>query len=82
MNDRRHRHPQRRREILYSHRLLLLRTRQKCDQATCQVVRIAWFVEVNRNILAVRHLPKIRQVRTNDRHAVGTGEMRDAAAPG
>jgi hypothetical protein len=76
-----HRHPQSRRKILLRHRLLSCRLAQEPDQAGRQVFGTAGAIELNRQFFAIRHLAEVGKISTDDRHAVGAGEMGDAAAP-
>jgi hypothetical protein len=82
LHDGGHGHAQRRGEILYRHGLLFFRTRQQINQTACQILGVTGLVKRNRQFFHVRHLTKIRKVRTQNGHAVGTSQVGYAAAPG
>jgi len=52
------------------------------DQAPCQTFCIPRLIEVNREIFANRHLPKIFEIGANDWNSVAARQVGNAAAPG
>lgn len=75
-----HRHAECSREILDCHGLLLLRVLEKFLQAICQALGISGRVKVERQFLALCHLPEVSKVRGNNRNAVGASQVRHPAA--
>jgi len=55
---------------------------QQTNQAIRQIIRIARTIELNRELLFVRHLPEIFEICADHRHAVCTRKMRYPAATG
>ena len=80
LNDVRHRHAKCRSEVLGRHFLLLFRILEKSDQAIRQVLSISGLIELDRQILALRHLTEVFDVGTHDRNSIGAGQMSDSAA--
>jgi len=76
----RHGHAQGGRKILQRHDAQILGTLKQTNQAIGQVRRIAGPVELDGEILLVGHLAKVFKVGAHHGHAIGTGEMRHAAA--
>jgi hypothetical protein len=76
LHDRWHRHSQRGREILQRHGSQFFRILQKIDQTIRQVLRVAGAVEFHCQILALRHLLEVGQVRAHDRHTESAREVR------
>jgi hypothetical protein len=75
-----HSHAQPCGEILRRHRLLLRGVLQQLHQAVCEPLTVSRRVKLDGKFLALRHLTKVGQVRTNDRYPVSAGEMRNPAA--
>jgi len=69
----RHRHPQRRREILRRHGTLLFRIFQDSKQTVGEALSISRRIKLYRQFLALCHLAEICKVRTHDWHTEGTG---------
>jgi hypothetical protein len=67
-------------EILHCHRLLLFGIGQEANQATGQLLRVPWLIELNRYIFTICHLAKIRKIRGYDGHSVGTCQVCNATA--
>src|SRR3981081_3023888 len=76
----RHGHAKSRSEILVRHLLLRLRVREKSDQAIRQGLSISRLIELDRQILALRHLTEVFDVGTHDRNSIGASQMSDSAA--
>ena len=80
LHDRRHGHAQRCSEILNRHLALPFVICEQFDQASRQVLRVAWAIKIQRDFLSGCHLPEIGNVRGDDRHSVGAGQMCYTAA--
>jgi hypothetical protein len=80
LHDVRHGHAQRRSEILCRHALLLLRILQQIDQAISKALRVSRRIKLKRQFLSLRHLPEVRQIGGNDRHAISAGQVSHPAA--
>jgi hypothetical protein len=75
-----HGHAQRGGEVLRCHGLLFRRILEELDQAIGQSLGVARRVELNRQILILRHLAKVLEIGAHNRHTVGTCQMRHPAA--
>jgi hypothetical protein len=80
LHDIGHGHAQPGREILSRHRLLLFEILQEPDQAVRKPLRVSRRIEFDGQLLALRHLPEVGQVSADDRYAIGTGQVSNAAA--
>lgn len=80
LNNVRHSHAKCRSEVLRCHLLLLLRILEKSDKAVCQVLSIPRLIEVDRQVLSLRHLTEVFDVGAHDRNSVGAGQVGDSAA--
>jgi hypothetical protein len=81
-DDVRHRHTKRHGKILLRHGFLFERVGEKANQALRQVAGVAGLVELDCHSFAIRHLAKIIEIGTNDRHSIGAGQVRYPAASG
>ena len=77
-----HRHAQSRREILRRHCILFVRIVQYAIQAVGESLSIPGRIEIYRQFFTLTHLPEIRKISTDDRHAKSARQMRYAAATG
>lgn len=82
LDDRGHRHAQRGGEIVHRHGLLLFRVGKQADQQAGKIFRVTGLVKFHGKVFAVAHLAKVRQVRTQDRYAVGASQVSHSAAAG
>jgi hypothetical protein len=78
----RHGHAKRRSEVLRRHLLLFFRVLKKSDQAIRQVLSISRLIEVDRQILSLRHLTEVFDVGAHDGNSVGAGQVSDSATAG
>ncbi len=67
-----HGHAQRRGEVLRRHGGLLVRILQQPDQAFGEALSVSGRIKLNRQFLALRHLPEVAEIRTNNRYAIST----------
>lgn len=81
LHDVRHGHAQAGREILHRHSLLFLWVFQKLEEAICKSLGIPWRIKFDGEFFGLCHLPEIRYVGADNRHAVRASQMRYAAAP-
>jgi len=81
LHDVGHCHAQRRREVLLCHRPLFFGILKELGQAVRKASCISGRIKLNRQVLALCHLPEVAQVCADDGHAVGTSQVCDSAAP-
>jgi hypothetical protein len=74
-----HCHAQRGGEILRGHELQLLRVFQQLDQTVRQALSIPGRVELDGEILALRHLAEVRKIGANHGHSISACQMSHAA---
>jgi hypothetical protein len=67
---------------LYRHLLLLFGILQKVEEAVCKALSVSRRIKLNGQFLAQRHLPEVRQISGNDRHAISASQVSNAAASG
>jgi hypothetical protein len=77
-----HRHTKRREVILGGHFFLFRRIHQKTSQAVGKIFRASWFVKLDGELFSIRHLAKIGEIGTNNRHTISASKMRDPATTG
>jgi hypothetical protein len=80
LHDVGHRHAQPRGEILDRHRLQLLRIFEQVGQTIRQSLNIPWRIKLNCQLLALRHLPEVEQIRANNRHSIRARQVSHSAA--
>jgi hypothetical protein len=80
LHDVGHCHAQSSRKVLRRHGLLRLAILEHGDERIRQSLRIPRRIELDCEVLAVRHLAEIDEVCTKNRHAVGARKVRYAAA--
>ncbi len=77
-----HCHAQRGRKVLCRHDVLLVMIRKNPMETIRESLRIAGRKELDRQLFALSHLPKVRKIRTDDRNAKTTREVGNPAASG
>jgi hypothetical protein len=82
LHDVGHGHAQRRGEVLCRHGVLFVRILQQPRQAIRQSFCIPRRIELYRQFFTLCHLPEVRKISTDHRHAKGTRQMRHTAAAG
>jgi hypothetical protein len=82
LHDGRHGHAQRCSEVLRSHFALPLGVCEQLDQAPRKILRISRLIKIEREFLPGCHLPEVGNVRGDDGHTVGAGQVCDTAASG
>jgi hypothetical protein len=80
LHDGRHGHAQGGGKILDRHRLLFGRILEESDETIGQSLTVCSLMKLNRQFLAIRHLPEVGQVRAHDRNSIGAGQMGHATA--
>ncbi len=80
LHDIGHSHAQPRRKVLRRHCLLFPGILQQLNHTIREPLHVTRRIEFDRQFLPLCHLPKVHQVSANNGHAIGAGQMCNAAA--